>query len=236
MEPYKKNIIAKSIVLLLALFFVVIGNYYARPILIKKGATFLHDYDSSELLARASKSKTRSLTQQITTVPIVVKDVSFLDIFDKSYSVEEAGSINSSSNQNWWVSSGAYFNSTNGEGKTLQGSLSSLNPWRVAYKLSNSIDTGDGYYPQNIFRLISKSQIQNFQIESYFKIVKDNLTNSPNRNQSNGLLFMTRYTDANNLYYIGIRVDGTAIIKKKKNGIYYQKNYVNGSLLKIIEL
>ena len=32
---------------------------------------------------------------------------------------------------------------------------------------------------------------------------------------------MNRYEDGNNLYYIGVRVDGSAIIKKKKNGTYY---------------
>ena len=32
---------------------------------------------------------------------------------------------------------------------------------------------------------------------------------------------MSRYQDSNNLYYLGIRVDGNAIIKKKINGVYY---------------
>ena len=31
---------------------------------------------------------------------------------------------------------------------------------------------------------------------------------------------MTRYKDGQNLYYAGIRQDGKAVIKKKKNGVY----------------
>jgi len=66
---------------------------------------------------------------------------------------------------------------------------------------------------------------KNFTQEVYFKIIKNNLSNSPNRNASNGLLLFNRYQDEYNLYYTGIRVDGYAVIKKKVNGIYYTMAY-----------
>ena len=53
------------------------------------------------------------------------------------------------------------------------------------------------------------------------RIERDNLADSPNRNASNGLFLMTRYQDKDTLYYLGLRVDGTAVIKKKYGGTYY---------------
>lgn len=57
--------------------------------------------------------------------------------------------------------------------------------------------------------------------QAYFKIIGDNLSSSPNRNLSNGLLLFNRYKGSDNLYYAGLRVDGYAVIKKKANGTYY---------------
>lgn len=142
-----------------------------------------------------------------------------------TYIVKEASSMEASQSSEWWLSSGGYFYSTNGVGSTILGVLSATDPWRVAYSLSNSLDTDNGYYPQNIFRLVLRSQWQNFQQQSYFKIINDNLSASPNRNSSNGLLFFNRYQDSFNLYYTGIRVDGYATIKKKINGTYYTLAY-----------
>jgi len=67
---------------------------------------------------------------------------------------------------------------------------------------------------------VTRNTWQNAQEEAYFKITADNLSASPNRNASNGILFFNRYQDGNNLYYTGIRVDGAAVIKKKQNGAY----------------
>ena len=149
----------------------------------------------------------------------------FMDDFSVAYTVKEAGSTSKGDNPNWWLSSGGYFFSANGIGGTIMGPLAAPDPWRIAYAASNPIDTDDGFYPQNIFRLVLKSKWQNFQQEMYFKIVKDNLSASPNRNSSNGLLFFNRYQDAFNLYYTGLRVDGYVTIKKKIGGIYYTLAY-----------
>lgn len=106
-------------------------------------------------------------------------------------------------------------------GKTVHGELPKDNKWRLLYAKNNPLDTDEGYHPQNIFRLVTRGRWHNFRQEAYFKINGDNLSDSPNRNSSNGLLLLNRYEDGNNLYYAGIRVDGTAVIKKKINGVYH---------------
>lgn len=135
--------------------------------------------------------------------------------------LDEAGKMDDSSSPYFWLNSGGQFILKNGIGKTVQGKLNKFNKWRLAYYASNPIDTDDGYHPQNILRLVTRSKWQNFRQEIYYRIMKDNLSTSPNRNASNGLLLFNRYINGNNLYYTGIRVDGTAVIKKKINGTYY---------------
>ena len=135
--------------------------------------------------------------------------------------LDEAGKMNNSSSPYFWLNSGGLFYLKNGIGKTIQGELSQFNKWRLAYAISNPIDTDNGYYPQNIFRLVTRSKWQNFSQEAYFKITKMNMSASVNRDVSNGILLFNRYQDGNNLYYAGIRVDGQAVVKKKINGDYY---------------
>lgn len=145
----------------------------------------------------------------------------YLYTFNSPGNINETGSMGESDSPYWWVNSGGGAVIVNGEGKTLQGELSSLSKWRVLYAATNPIDTDNGYHPQNIFRFVSRSQWQDSREEAYFKIEKDNLSASPNRNSSNGLLLFNRYQDSADLYYLGIRVDGTAVIKKKTGGTYY---------------
>jgi len=135
--------------------------------------------------------------------------------------LQESAAESLSSSPYWWVNSGAKLNLSNGRGKTIQNSLASNDKWRLLYLASNPIDTDNGYHPQNIFRLIFRSKWQNFQQSIYFKINKDQLSPSPNRDVHNGLLLISRYQNGDNLYYAGVRVDGEAIIKKKLNGQYY---------------
>ncbi len=76
--------------------------------------------------------------------------------------------------------------------------------------------------PQNIFRLVTKSTWNNFEQSVKFNIAKVNLTNTPNRDGYSGILLMSRYVgDGQTLYYAGIRMDGTSVIKKKYKGTYY---------------
>ena len=147
----------------------------------------------------------------------------FIENFNTTYSVEEADKLIDRTSPGWWLGSGAYFYSAQGIGSTLVGKLRADDPFRIAYSTSNPVDTDNGYYPQNIFRLVlTRGKWLNFQQEADFKMVNNNLSKSPNRNESNGLLFFNRYQDADNLYYTGIRVDGAAVIKKKINGTYYE--------------
>lgn len=132
----------------------------------------------------------------------------------------ETGAMDESSSPYWWVNSGGSLTIEDGIGKTVQGELSKFSPWRIAYAKANPLDTDNGYHPQNIFRLISRSMWENVQQEAYFNIANDNVSDSPNRNESNGLLLMSRYLDGNNLYYAGVRIDGAAVIKKKYAGDY----------------
>lgn len=141
--------------------------------------------------------------------------------------LDEAGDIESSWSPYWWLNSGGHFYLSGGVGKTVQGNLPANDKWRLLYAKSNPRDTDNGYHPQNLFRLVLRSKWQNFQQQAYFKINKTNLSASPERDAWSGLLLFNRYIDGNNLYYAGIRMDGAAVIKKKKNGTYYTMKYVS---------
>lgn len=160
-------------------------------------------------------------------VPQITSMSVFTDNFTGQEALQEAGSSNGSSSIYWWLNSGGIFNINNGIASTNQGELPTYNRWRIAYSFSNPIDTNQGYRPQNIFRLVTRSKWNNFEQQIYFRINKDNLTNSPQRNESNGVFLFNRYLDGNNLYYTGIRVDGAFVVKKKYQGKYYTLSHVN---------
>lgn len=146
--------------------------------------------------------------------------------------VNESGDISSSASPYWWVNSGGKMLLAGGIGKTVQGNLELGSYWQRIYAAANPLDTDNGLHPQNIFRLVSRNQWQNAQQEIHFKINRYNVSASPNRDGYNGVLLFNRYVDSQNLYYTGVRVDGTAIIKKKKNGTYYtlaSRKILNGT-------
>ncbi len=208
----------KIIFSIVVVFLVISVVYYVRPLRVR----ISNLVEENDLLASSHRRKGNNSTINNTSAPTTTQTGNtFNESFDANYSVEETGNISESGNSKWWLNSGAYFYSENGTGRTVLGELSSLNAWRVAYNAANSEDTDNGYHPQNIFRLLSRSKWQNQDSQVYFQIKKNNLSTSTNRNQSNGLLLMTRYVDSNNLYYVGVRVDGTSIIKKKIGGVYY---------------
>lgn len=115
---------------------------------------------------------------------------------------------------------------------TMHGDAPELDYWRLAYAATNPSDTDGGAHPQNLLRLLSRSVWEDVRIEAHLRIDDDHVSASPNRNGSNGLLLMTRYRDSGTLYYAGLRVDGTAVIKKKYHDTYYtmsQKAVFHGS-------
>jgi hypothetical protein len=145
--------------------------------------------------------------------------------FDADNILQEAGSMSESLNSSWWLNSGGLFYVQNKIGKTIQAELPESDNWRLLYNKTTPRDTDNGHHPQNIFRLVTKSKWKNFSQQTYYLILKDNLSNSYYRNASNGLLLFNRYQDGKNLYYAGIRVDGFAVIKKKIKGVYYTMAY-----------
>lgn len=145
----------------------------------------------------------------------------FVFSFSGTGTLNEAGSLEESTSPYFWLNSGGQMTIRDGIGGTLHGELPALHKWRVAYNAANPVDTDEGAHPQNIFRLISKYLWENARVQALFRIDADNLSLSPNRNASNGLLLMTRYQDSDTLYYGGVRVDGTAVVKKKYRGVYY---------------
>ncbi len=145
----------------------------------------------------------------------------FIYSFNVDGILEETGKAEESRSPYWWLNAGGELVITKNVGSTIQGVLPSGNHWRILYAASNPVDTGNGYYPQNLFRLLTKNSWENAGVSIDFKITKDNSVISPNKNQTNGILVMTRYIDDNNLYYGGLRVDGKVVIKKKYEGTYY---------------
>ncbi len=169
------------------------------------------------LLRQRNLAALSSSSQGISAASI---SLPYVDNFDQDMTLQEAGSIDLSASPYWWLNSGAYFIVADGVARTVEGELAQADHWRQLYDHSNPQDTDNGTHPQNIFRLVTRGAWHNVRQEVYFMIQASNLSSSPNRNESNGLLLFNRYRDENNLYYAGIRVDGTAVIKRKLNGIY----------------
>ena len=142
--------------------------------------------------------------------------------WQKGDTLEETDSPAQSASPYWWLNSGGELFPEDGYSTTIQGDLPKSDRWYEDYSQSDQTDTDGGAHPQNLFRLVSRSTWKNVRIETSFYIVNDNLSDSDQRYESNGLLLMSRYAkDGQTLYYAGVRVDGTAVIKKKFHGDYY---------------
>lgn len=141
--------------------------------------------------------------------------------FDWEGTLSESESAALSLSPYWWLGSGAILAMSEGVGRTLSGNLDESDKWRRLYEKTNPIDTENGAKPQNIFRLVTKDKWLNSTQEVSFRLESYNESASPNRNESNGLLLLSRYLDEDSLYYAGVRVDGYAVIKKKYKGNYY---------------
>jgi hypothetical protein len=139
--------------------------------------------------------------------------------------LEEAGSLSKSWSPYWWLNSGAYLYLKDGIGSSVQGSLPAGSKWQLAYQKADPGETDNGYHPQNIFRLFTRTAWQDVSEEVFVRINKYNLSDDSHRAASNGILLINRFSDGDNLYYAGIRVDGYAVIKKKVGGTYYTMAY-----------
>jgi hypothetical protein len=155
------------------------------------------------------------------TIPPAPVSSTFVYSFNAPGVLQESGSMDTTSSPYFWLSSGGELATGNYVGETMQGDDTVGDYWQTLYEKNNPLDTDNGIHPQNLFRLVTRSFWSDFSEQAGFYIVKDNFSASPNRNASNGLFFMSRYQDQYTLYYAGVRVDGTAVIKKKYHGTYY---------------
>jgi len=134
--------------------------------------------------------------------------------------LEETTKAESGEDASFWLNSGGWAHIEGDTIKTVTGSIPSVSYWRLRYRISNPLDTDNGYHPQNVFRLITTTKVRDSEETVYARILAVNESQSPNRNESNGILLMSRFVDGDNLYYAGIRVDGYAVIKRKRDGRY----------------
>lgn len=153
------------------------------------------------------------------------REGAFVETFEGMKSLEEAGSMAASASGDWWVSSGGRLVVDAGVGSTLFGNRPEGDRWRLAYGGSSPVDTDGGTHPQNLFRLLTQRTWVAATQEARFRIRQVNPSDSPQREASNGILFLVRYRDGDTLYYSGLRVDGAAVVKKKLRGEYSTIGY-----------
>src|SRR5881398_3648906 len=111
----------------------------------------------------------------------------------------EAASMAESTSPDFWLDSGGKFFFAGGFGHTIEGDLPAGDPWYQAYARSSSADTDGGNHPQNLFRLVTRQVYRDADQDLTFTIRRDNLSASPNRNQSNAVLLFQHYLDGDNL-------------------------------------
>ena len=139
--------------------------------------------------------------------------------------LHEAPSSYQGASAYWWLASGAYLTLEGGLGKSVQGTLPHGDPWRELYSQKRASTADGGLRPQNIFQLFLRKKLKNVSEEIYVLKKSDNLSSSGNINSWNGFSLYMRYRDEENHYFAGIRADGYAVIKKKKDGIYQTLAY-----------
>ena len=162
----------------------------------------------------STSTVTTSKTQKTSTQTI-------LYTFNVAEVFEESGSSSSSASQYFWLNSGAKLIIKNGIGSTIIGELPKNDPWRRVYAQTNPLDTENGAFPQNLFRLVTQTAWENVEQELDFSIQEIHAINTHDRDAFSGIFLMSRYINSNTLYYAGIRMDGKAVIKKKLHGVYY---------------
>jgi hypothetical protein len=128
-----------------------------------------------------------------------------------------------SSSPTLWLNSGGLLDIRDGTAQTIQGDLPPGSYWRQEYRHEggeSQVGSDNGLHPQNLFRLICRQQVTDPIVQFYVRINKVNLSADPERNAWSGVFAMSQYADnGDTLYYAGIRMDGTAVIKKKQVNI-----------------
>lgn len=151
-------------------------------------------------------------------VPTGLPAGAVVDDFNAALTLEEG----SPGHPRWRVTSGGrFYTGIGGTAQTIHGDLPVGDRWRTAYSgtATNRENTDSGLHPQNIFRLVGKMKLLNAKQSVRFRIDKTILSPAEQRYGSNGVLFFNRYQDGDHLYYAGIRVDGSLVIKKKNGPV-----------------
>ncbi len=149
-------------------------------------------------------------------------DKAFYDDFSAIAVIEEVSDITDSSSPHWWVSAGGHMLMGSGMAETMQGTRKEGDVWQQKYAQGEQADvTDNGAHPQNAFRVVQRGLWGNIQHDVYFRIARIIESEHEQRDAANGVFLMSRYVDSENLYYSGIRVDGTIVIKKKQDGAYH---------------
>jgi hypothetical protein len=151
----------------------------------------------AKLLLVASTVFLGSTLEAIQTQAITAANISLPWVYSYSTNgnLDEATSVSLSQSPYWWVKEGSSMSVSGGVGNNLSG--------------------------QNMFAVFERTPELNTDQSVSVKINKLNLANVSNRNPWNNVSLYSRWIDDNNYYYMGIRQDGAAAIKKKVNGAYY---------------
>ena len=135
--------------------------------------------------------------------------------------IEETRSSETSSSPMLWVSSGAlFFVNDAGLGTTVVGELPPDHPWRQEYARTNPRDTDGGGHPQNVFRLFRREILGNAVGGLTFRLLATNPSDSPERGPWSGVFLLHRFLGGGDFYAAGVRMDGRAVIKRKRDGAF----------------
>jgi hypothetical protein len=140
----------------------------------------------------------------------------FEETFDRDTVIEEAPRAAVSRNPRWWVSAGGRVTFAEGTAYTIQGSLPPWDPWARAYARTKPVDTEQGRRPQNVFRMVTRETGRTFRQRVSVRIRSTNLAASTERGPFSGIFLESRFLNDNNFYVAGLRFDGQAVIKKRR--------------------
>lgn len=140
----------------------------------------------------------------------------FEETFDRDGVIEEASRAAVSRSPRWWVSAGGRVTFEDGTARTIQGSLPAWDPWARAYARSKPVDTEGGRRPQNVFRMVTRETGRNFRQRVSVRIHSTNLAASTERGPFSGIFLESRFLNDNNFYVAGLRFDGQAVVKKRR--------------------
>ncbi|MCA9308573.1 hypothetical protein KC980_03600 [candidate division WWE3 bacterium] len=121
-------------------------------------------------------------------------------------------------NYRWNIVSGGILNIKKSVLSTNIGELNTQNPVYKLYQNKAPIDSDNGKHPQNLFKITTKRSYINSTQKITYKIKKLNLSDSPNRNNTNGIFLLSKYKNEQTYYKAGLRVDGNFIISRTLNG------------------